>query len=68
MKVARIFGSGMVLQRDKEIRIWGWGSPNERIVGILSTDQGQETHESRVNKGGSGPLYLDPIRPSIMSV
>jgi sialate O-acetylesterase len=28
----KIFGDNMVLQRDKPIPLWGWGSPNEKIT------------------------------------
>ena len=28
----RIFGSNMVLQRNKPINIWGWGDPGEKVT------------------------------------
>jgi sialate O-acetylesterase len=28
----KIFGDNMVLQRNKSIPVWGWGSPNEKIT------------------------------------
>jgi sialate O-acetylesterase len=31
VKLPRIFTSNMVLQRDKPISLWGWGSPGEKI-------------------------------------
>lgn len=31
IRLARIFGDGMVLQRDQPIIIWGWADPNENI-------------------------------------
>ena len=32
VKLPRIFSSGMVLQQGMEIPVWGWASPNEKIV------------------------------------
>ena len=32
IRVARIFGSNMVLQRDKAIRVWGWADSHARIT------------------------------------
>ena len=32
VKLPRLVSDGMVLQRDAEIPVWGWASPNERIT------------------------------------
>ena len=32
MKVAAIFGNGMVLQRDMEVPVWGWAEKGEKIT------------------------------------
>lgn len=37
-----LFQSGMVLQRDKPIRIWGWAEPGEN-VSVTFGDQNQTT-------------------------
>lgn len=31
IKLPRLISDGMVLQRDAEIKLWGWASPNEKI-------------------------------------
>ena len=31
IKLPRLISDGMVLQRDTEIKLWGWASPNEKI-------------------------------------
>ena len=32
VKLPKIFGNDMVLQRNKPINIWGWASPNEKVT------------------------------------
>lgn len=32
VKVAGIFGDGMVIQRDVDFRIWGWADPGEKVT------------------------------------
>lgn len=32
LSVHNLFQSGMVLQRDKPIRVWGWAEPNEKVT------------------------------------
>lgn len=32
IKLPKIFGNDMVLQRNKPINIWGWASPNEKVT------------------------------------
>lgn len=44
LKTAMIFGSNMVLQRQKDIKIWGAGTPGETITAIL---KGKEIAESK---------------------
>ena len=34
-KLHNIFGSGMVLQRDKPIKVWGWAKPGSKITVTL---------------------------------
>jgi len=42
VKLPQIFGDHMVLQRDKELPVWGWASPAEKVVVTLA-DQKIET-------------------------
>lgn len=32
LRLARIFGDGMVLQRNKPVMVWGWAEPRERVT------------------------------------
>ena len=37
LRVARLFGDGMVLQRDAPIPVWGWASPRSPVVVSLGS-------------------------------
>ena len=41
LRLANIFGDGMVLQRAKPVRIWGWAKPGARVTVVL-TDRRDE--------------------------
>lgn len=32
LRLARIFTSNMVLQRDMKVPVWGWSGPNEKVT------------------------------------
>lgn len=39
IRLPRLISNGMVLQRDKNIKIWGWAAPNEAIsINFLNVD------------------------------
>jgi sialate O-acetylesterase len=50
----KIFGTNMVLQRDKPITIWGWGAPKEKI--IISFNKQSKTVSA--NKNGEWKVML----------
>ncbi len=62
MKIASIFGSNMVLQRNKRIRLWGWGNPGQVISGSLVTDEGKEKVTRSVGEDGEWSLDFEPKR------
>ena len=39
-----VIGNNMVLQRDTDVPIWGWGSPSEEITITLNTEEGDTIH------------------------
>jgi len=55
LKAAIVFGSNMVLQRQKEIKIWGTGTPGKPVTGRL---KGKETAVSEACTAGDGNWML----------
>ena len=48
MALARLFGDGAVLQRGKEVPVWGWTAPNTKVCGRIA---GIEVWEGVGNDG-----------------
>jgi sialate O-acetylesterase len=57
LKLPHIFGSQMVLQRDKPARIWGWADTEKEIV---ITFAGQKKVH-RLRRDGKWEISLDPM-------
>lgn len=55
LKTAMVFGSNMVLQRQKEIKIWGTGTPGKSVAGRL---KGKKTAEKETCTGNDGNWML----------
>ncbi|PRY84463.1 sialate O-acetylesterase [Mongoliibacter ruber] len=53
----KLISSGMVLQRDSPIKIWGWAYPSETIQVIFL----EETHQTIADKNGNWSLKLKPL-------
>ncbi len=58
-RMAGIFSNGMVLQRDKDLPVWGWAEPGEAITVTL----GQETVAATAGADGTWRVVLKP-RPA----
>ena len=43
IKLPRLISDGAILQRDTEINVWGWASPNEKIAMTLNGEDYQTT-------------------------
>ena len=56
IRMPRIFSSGMVLQREQPIPIWGWGAPGAEIIARLSSSAAR----ARVDARGAWSLLLPP--------
>ncbi|WP_315817709.1 sialate O-acetylesterase [Paraflavitalea speifideaquila] len=52
----RIFGDNMVLQRNKQLPIWGWAAANEKVTVQFN----QQVKTIKADKSGQWKLTLDP--------
>ena len=57
--MAGIFGDNMVLQRDRELTLWGWADPGEAVTVKL----GALTAQSAANSKGEWKVKL-PAQPA----
>jgi len=68
VELPRVFGDGMVLQRDKPVNVWGWGEPGETIT----VEFGGQQETVAVAEDGRWLLKLDPMpanaRPQVLKV
>jgi sialate O-acetylesterase len=55
VKLPRIFGDNMVLQRDQKIQVWGWAAPKEKIT-VQFHDQVKKV---TADKSGKWKISLD---------
>ena len=54
LRVANVFGDHMVLQKEKPVRIWGWGDPGaEGAVGFAHGTDATRTASATVTADGS---------------
>lgn len=57
IRLPRLFGDNMVLQRDKPIAVWGWAAPGEKVTVHFNG----QTKTVRTDKQGQWSLRLDPM-------
>lgn len=56
VRLPRLISDGMVLQRDVDLKIWGWASPKETVtVTFLS-----QTYKTKANSEGEWSVNLPP--------
>ena len=56
VRLPKIFGDNMVLQRSKGINVWGWASPKEKVTVKFHSQSKQAT----TGKDGKWKVALDP--------
>lgn len=59
IRLPRLISDGMVLQRDTEVKIWGWSSKNERIS-VYFLDR---VYRTRANNSGNWYVTLNGLKP-----
>ena len=57
LELPRIFGDGMIIQRDKPVNVWGWGDRGESIV----VEFGEQVVETTADGDGNWTLALEPM-------
>lgn len=57
VRLPKIFGDHMVLQREQPIAIWGWSSPGERIA----VEFDKQIKKVKAGKDGKWNVKLDPM-------
>lgn len=59
VRLPKLISSGMVLQRDAKVKIWGWSAPNEKIaINFINKD-----HKIKANDKGEWELQLQSLKP-----
>ncbi|GAB3902588.1 sialate O-acetylesterase [Mucilaginibacter boryungensis] len=73
IRVPNIIGSNMVLQQKSDVKLWGWGEPNEKVVIITSWDNktyptvtvtGNATWELTIKTPVAGGPYIIKLNGS----
>ena len=57
VRLPRIFGSHMVLQREQPVQIWGWADAHEK-VSVMFNDQ---MHSTQADEYGEWSMRLEPM-------
>jgi sialate O-acetylesterase len=60
LRLPKVFGDAMVLQRDLPLPVWGWAQPGASVR-VRFADQ---SHTTRVGEDGRWRLQLDPMPAS----
>lgn len=56
IRLPRLISDGMILQRDKEVNVWGWADPNENV----SVQLEGKKYVTKTNKNGEWKIVLPP--------
>ncbi|WP_243347620.1 sialate O-acetylesterase [Parabacteroides sp. FAFU027] len=58
IRLPKLIGNGMVLQRNTELKIWGWASPNEKVQIAFN----QKKYETTTNSDGKWAITLPKMK------
>src|SRR5688572_4708140 len=58
VKLPRLISDGMVLQRNTELKIWGWAAPNEAV----SITFNKKTYQTKADAKGDWLVKLSPVK------
>lgn len=57
LRLPAVFGDGMVLQRDREVPVWGWASPGANVT----VDVADQSVGTTADNTGRWEVLLDPV-------
>src|SRR5436189_6221086 len=60
VRLPKVFGNHMVLQRDKPVIVWGWAAANETV----SVELGQNKSQAKANDKGEWKTTLPALKAS----
>src|SRR5689334_279749 len=58
VRLPRLISDGMVLQRNTELKIWGWAAPNESVTVTFS----KKTYQTTADTNGDWQVKLSSIK------
>ena len=58
VKLPKLISDGMVLQRDTELKIWGWASPDEAII----VNFNKKLYKAKADSDGNWQVKLSPTK------
>ena len=58
VRLPRLISNGMVLQRDADLKIWGWAAPGESVTVEFAGDR----YEARADEAGEWVITLPPMQ------
>ena len=63
LSLCKIFSDGMILQRDKPVKVWGWCTPGDTVT-VKFADQ---TKTAVADDTGRWDVSLDPMTASAVN-
>lgn len=67
VRTAAVFGSGMVLQQESPLPVWGWADPGEEVTVSFR----EQTKSTKADGEGNWSVKLDPVKlgkPGVLTV
>jgi sialate O-acetylesterase len=60
VSLPKLISDGMVLQRDTQIKIWGWAAPDEKVTVLFN----KKTYRATTNNNKKWEVLLPPMKAS----
>lgn len=57
LRLPAVFGDNMVLQRDRQVPVWGWAEPGSTVTVEIA----EQSHEARAGTSGRWEAMLAPV-------